>query len=111
MNLRDDTIEDFKHNDRILYNVSVFNTKVKILDLANTNLHNCSLENVVIEKYVDVTDCDFTYSPDYKGKQALEDISFPGNNGVLYAGYKTFSPETFKLGVYLEKIQIHPLVP
>jgi hypothetical protein len=108
--LDDDTVEDFKHNDRILYNVSLFNTKIKILDLANTNLHNCSLENVVIEKCVDVTDCDFTYSVDYKGKQALEDISFPGNDCVLYAGYKTFSPETFKLGVYLEKIQIHPLV-
>jgi hypothetical protein len=108
--LDDDTIEDFRQNDRVVYNVTVDNCKIKCLDLANTNLHNCSFENVAIGKCVDVTDCDFTYSPDFKGKMALEDINFPANDGILYAAYKTFSPETFKLGVYLEKIQIHPLI-
>ena len=108
--LDDDSIEDFTHNDRVLFNVLVYNSKIKCLDLANTNFHDCSFENVNIEKCVDATDCEFTYSPDYKDKQALEDISFPGNDCVLYAGYKTFSPEALKLGVYLEKIQIHPLV-
>jgi hypothetical protein len=106
----DDTIEDFAHNDRVLYNVSVYNTKIKCLDLANTNLHDCSFDNVSIEKYIDVSDCEFTYSADYKGKEALEDISFPTNDGVIYTIFKSFSPEALKLGVYMEKIQIHPLV-
>ncbi len=106
----DDSIEDFAHNDRVVYNVHVNHTKIKSLDLANTNLHDCSFEDVDIDKCVDITECSFSYSPNYKGKQALEDIAFPGNDGVIYAGYKTFSPDAFNLGIYLEKIQIHPLV-
>jgi hypothetical protein len=106
----DDTIEDFTHNDRILYNVTVYNTKVRCLDLANTNMHDCSFDNVSIGKCVDATDCEFTYSADFKGKEALEDISFPSNDCAIYAAYKTFSPEALKLGIYLEKIEVHPLV-
>ncbi len=107
--LDEDSIEDFMHNDRILYNVNVSHTSIKILDLANTNMHDCSFEDVSIEKCVDATYCSFTYSADYKGKQALEDISFPGNDEILYSEFKTFSPEALKLGVYLEKIKIQPL--
>lgn len=106
----DDTIEDFVHNDRVLYNTTIYDTKIKCLDIANTNFHDCSFEDVSIEKCVDVTNGNFTYSPDFKGKQALEDFAFPGNDGVIYAGLKTFSPEAFKLGNYIERINIHPLV-
>ncbi len=105
-----DTIEDFAPNDRIVYNVLVKNSRIKVLDLANANLFNCSFENLVIEQAADVTDCNFSYSDGYKGKLALEDLSFPRNDAVLYAGYKTFSPEAMKLGIYLEKIKIHPYV-
>ncbi len=106
----DDTVEDFAPNDRILYNVSINRTKIKCLDIANSNLQNCNFEDVDIEKCVDVSNSNFTYSADYKGKEGLEDISFPRTDGVIYAWYKTFSPEAFKLGNYMEKIQIHPLV-
>lgn len=108
--LDDDSIEDFAHNDRIVYNVKVSDTKIKCLDLANTNMSDCSFEDVTIEKCVDATDCSFAYSADFKGKQALEDITFPGNDGIIYAAFKTFSPEALKLGVFLQKIKIHPLV-
>jgi len=106
----DDTLEDFSANDRILYNVAIKRTKIKCLDIANTNLQDCSFEDVDIEKCVDVSNSNFTYSPDYKNKEGLEDISFPRTDGIVYAWYKTFSPEAFKLGNYMEKIQIHPLV-
>lgn len=105
-----DSIEDYAHNDRIVYNVNVLHTKIKCLNLANTNMHDCSFEDVTIEQCVDATDCSFSYDADYKDKMALEDISFPGNDGVIYAAFKTFSPEALKLGIYLEKIKIHPLV-
>jgi hypothetical protein len=108
--LDDDTLEDFSPNDRIMYNISIKRTKIKCLDIANTNLQDCNFEDVDIEKCVDVSNSNFSYSPEYKGKQGLEDISFPRTDGVIYAWYKTFSPEAFKLGTYMEKIQIHPLV-
>jgi len=107
--LDDDSIEDFMHNDRVLYNVTVSHSTVKCLDLANTNLHDCSFEDVAIGKCLDATDCNFTYTADYKGKEALEDVTFPGSDGIIYAGFKTFSPEALKLGVYMENIKIHPL--
>ncbi len=89
--LDDDSIEDFAHNDRIVYNVRVAHTKIKCLDLANTNMCDCSFEDVTIEQCVDATDCSFTYTADFKGKEALEDIAFPGNDGIIYSAFKTFS--------------------
>ena len=106
----DDTIEQFTHNDRKLYNLSLRQIQVKYVDIANTNLSNADFEDVSISGCIDITGCSLAYTADYTGKQGLEDINFPNNNGIIYANYKSFSPDAFKLSNYLEKIQIHPLV-
>jgi len=106
----DDTIQQFTHNDRKLYNLTMRQCQNKYVDITNSNLVNCLLEDVSISGCIDITACNISYTPDYTGKQGLEDINFPNNNGIIYANYKSFSPDVFRLGNYLEKIQIHPLV-
>ncbi|HTB08126.1 MAG TPA: hypothetical protein VK806_14340 [Bacteroidia bacterium] len=108
--LTDDTVQQFTHNDRMLYNLSILKCQAMYVDIANTNLSNCLLEDVTVTQCIDITSCNFSYSPTFTGKQALEDINFPNTHCVIYANYKSFSPDAFKLGNYLEKISIHPLV-
>jgi len=108
--INDDTIQAFMPNNHLIYNVTLAHCKAKIVDVANAGMMDCSLEDVSILKCIDVTGSTFTYSTTFTGKQALEDVNFPNNNCIIYASYKTFSPEAFKLNIYLEKIQIHPLV-
>lgn len=105
-----DSIENFLPVSRIIYNVSLVRCKARIIDIANANMMDCSLEDVTVLKYIDVTGSNFAYSSNYPGKQALEDIDFPNNDGVIYASYKTFLPEAFKLNIYMQKVYIHPLV-
>jgi hypothetical protein len=106
----DDTIEQFTHNDRKLYNLAIRHCQSKYVDIANTNLVNCWIEDLGISACIDITGCNMQYTADYTGKQGLEDINFPNNNCIIYANYKSFSPDAFKLSNYLEKIAIHPLV-
>ena len=106
----EDTIQQFTHNDRILSNLTVRKCQAKCIDLANTNLSDCSFEDVTVTQCMDVTSCNFIYSSGYSDKQALEAINFPNNHCTIYANLKSFSPDAFKLGNYLEKITIHPLV-
>jgi len=105
-----DTIQQFNHNTRILYNLTIRTSQILDLDIANTNLENCSLEDVTVNHCIDITSCSFSYDANYTGKQALEDINFPNNNCIIYANYRSFSPDAFKLNNYMAKIQIHPLV-
>jgi len=105
-----DTVEQFTHNDRKLYNFNMKQIQVKYVDIANTNLSNCNLDDVSISGCIDITSCNMSYTTDYDGKQGLEAINFPNSNGIIYANLKSFSPDAFKLGNYLEKIQVHPLV-
>jgi hypothetical protein len=108
--INDDTIQAFVPNTRTIYNLSINHCKAKIIDIANTNMMDCSFEDVAILKCIDVTGATFSYSTTYAGKQALADLDFPNNNCTIYASYKTFSPEAFNLNIYMEKVQIHPLV-
>lgn len=105
-----DSIENFLPLSRIIYNISLVHCRAKIIDIANANMMDCSMEDVTVLKCIDVTGSNFSYSSSYSGKQALEDIDFPNSNGVIYASYKTFSPEAFKLNIYMQKVHIHPLV-
>jgi len=105
-----DTIQQFTHNTRILYNLTIRTSQIYDLDIANTNLTNCSLEDVTVNHCIDITSASFSYDAGYKGKNALEDINFPNNNCIIYANYRSFSPDAFQLSNYLAKIQIHPLV-
>jgi hypothetical protein len=105
-----DTLEDFTHNDRVLCNVNLYHCKAKNIDIANCNFKDCSLEDISISRSIDVTGSNFVYSSNYSGKMALEDIGFSNDRGIIYAGYKTFLPEAFKLSTYLSKVAIHPLV-
>lgn len=108
--ISNDTIEAFLPVSRTIYNVSLNRCKARIIDFANASMYNCSLEDVTILKCMDVTGANFAYSSSYNGKEALEDLDFPIMNGVIYGSYKTFSPEAFKLNLYMQKILIHPLV-
>ncbi len=106
----DDTIEQFTHNDRKLYNLNIHQCQAKYVDIANTNMVDMDIEDLSVSASIDITGCSLTYTSDYTGKVGLEDINFPNNNCIIYANYRSFSPDIFKLGNYLEKIQIHPLV-
>jgi hypothetical protein len=108
--ITDDSIEAFMPVTHPIYNVSFIHCKAKIIDIANATMMDCSMEDVAILYCLDATGSSFTYSSSFAGKEALEDVNFPNNNCIIYASYKTFSPEAFKLGIYLEKIQVHPLV-
>jgi len=105
-----DSIQTFLPVSHIIYNIIINRCKVKMMDIANASMMDCSLEDVAILKCIDVTGSTFAYSTTYTGKQALADLDFPNNNCVIYASYKTFSPEAFNLNIYLEKVLIHPLV-
>ncbi|MGP8214291.1 MAG: hypothetical protein ACLQQ4_01875 [Bacteroidia bacterium] len=106
----DDTIEQFTHNTRKLYNLTIRQCQGKYVDIANTNLANCSLEDLSVSRCIDITSCNLSYTSDYAGKIGLEDLNFPNNNCIIYANYKSFSPDAFRLNNYLQKIEIHPLV-
>ena len=108
--LSSDSIQAFLPVSHIIYNVVFLHCQAKIMDIANASMMNCSMEDVTILKCMDVTGSNFTYSTDFTGKQALEDIDMPNINGIIYASYKTFSPDAFKLNIYLQKVMIHPLV-
>lgn len=108
--ISNDSIEAFIPNNHIVYNIVMEHCRAKIIDAANTSFMDCSLEDVAILKCIDITGASFTYSSAFAGKQALEDVDFPNNNCIIYASYKTFSPEALKLNIYMEKVQIHPLV-
>ena len=108
--VHNDSIQNFLPVNHIIYNLLIAHCKIKIMDIANASMMDCSLEDVAILQCIDVTNSTFNYSADFAGKQGLEDIDFPNMNGVMYASYKTFSPEAFKLNIYMQKIKIHPLV-
>lgn len=108
--INDDSIEAFMPVTRVIYNVSMVRCKARIIDIANASMMDCSMEDVAVLKCIDVTGSTFAYSSTFTGKEALGDLDFPNNNCVIYASYKTFSPEAFNLNIYLEKVLIHPLV-
>jgi len=106
----DDSIQTFLPVSHVIYNIILNRCKVKMMDVANASMMDCSLEDVAILKCIDVTGSAFAYSTTFTGKEALVDLDFPNNNCTIYASYKTFSPEAFNLNIYLEKVLIHPLV-
>jgi len=108
--ITNDSIEAFMPVLHLIYNVAIFHCQAKIIDIANASMMDCSLEDVAITKCIDVSGSTFAYSSTFSGKQALEDLDFPNMNGIIYASYKTFSPDAFKLNIYLQKVMVHPLV-